>query len=182
MFEGRMGGEFGDTFGGVFRDFGRAWRWRGRSGFERGDIRLVMLALLQERPMHGYEVIRELERRFGGSYAPSPGTVYPTLQLLEDMGYVSALERDGKRVYSLTDAGGSHLQEHRQRVEEIWARVEGNNRRRYFEDADLRQEFAMFMTVLPMLMKRASPEQATRMRDVLARARREMEDIMRAEA
>jgi DNA-binding PadR family transcriptional regulator len=65
--------------------------------------------------MHGYDLIRELERRSGGAWRPSPGSIYPTLQLLEDEGLVTGQEQDGKRVYTITDAGRAELQERRER-------------------------------------------------------------------
>jgi DNA-binding PadR family transcriptional regulator len=83
-------------------------RGRGRHGrhrVRRGDVRSAVLALLDDRPMHGYEMIQELEERTGGRWRPSAGSIYPTLQLLEDEGLVSAEEVEGRKVYSLTDAG-----------------------------------------------------------------------------
>jgi DNA-binding PadR family transcriptional regulator len=71
----------------------------------RGEIRTHLLAALAEAPGHGYDVIQRLEERSGGAWRPSPGSVYPTLQLLEDEGLVRSTERDGKRVYELTDEG-----------------------------------------------------------------------------
>jgi DNA-binding PadR family transcriptional regulator len=71
----------------------------------RGDIRTALLSTLTEGPAHGYEIIGRLEEKSGGFWKPSPGSVYPTLQLFEDEGLVQSEERDGKRVYSLTDAG-----------------------------------------------------------------------------
>lgn len=71
----------------------------------RGDIRLAVLAVLAEEPRHGYDVIRALEERTGGAWRPSPGSVYPTLQFLEDEGLARSVETDGKRVYELTDEG-----------------------------------------------------------------------------
>ena len=71
----------------------------------RGDIRAAILALLSERPMHGYQVIQELEQRSHGHWHPSPGSVYPTLQQLEDEGLVRTIEEGGRRVFELTDAG-----------------------------------------------------------------------------
>ena len=71
----------------------------------RGDVRTAVLALLAEKPMHGYQIIREIEERSGGSWKPSPGSVYPTLQLLTDEGLITALESDGRKTYSLTEAG-----------------------------------------------------------------------------
>lgn len=71
----------------------------------RGDVRAAVLALLADKPMHGYQIIREIEDRSGGSWKPSPGSVYPTLQLLADEGLISAQESDGRKTYSLTEAG-----------------------------------------------------------------------------
>src|SRR5215218_10776255 len=78
---------------------------RGRHRVRRGDVRSAILALLDDKPMHGYEMIQELDERTGGRWRPSAGSIYPTLQLLEDEGLVSVEEIDGKRVFSLTDAG-----------------------------------------------------------------------------
>jgi DNA-binding PadR family transcriptional regulator len=78
---------------------------RGRHRDRRGDVRSAILALLDDRPMHGYEMIQELEERTGGRWRPSAGSIYPTLQLLEDEGLVTAEEVEGRKVYSLTDSG-----------------------------------------------------------------------------
>jgi len=83
--------------------WGFGGRGRGRRG--RGDVRAAILALLAERPMHGYEMIQELEARTGGVWRPSPGSVYPTLQLLEDEGLIVGEEAEGRRRFTLTDAG-----------------------------------------------------------------------------
>src|SRR5512139_2144047 len=113
-----------------------AWFWgghgRGRGGpfrrgrmFEQGDLKYVILRLLSEKPRHGYEIIKELEERFGGAYAPSAGTVYPTLSLLEDLGYASVTpEEGGKKVYSITPAGEKYLEENRGAVEDIFERIQ----------------------------------------------------------
>ena len=71
----------------------------------KGEVRSAVLALLAERPMHGYQIIREIEERSGGSWKPSAGSVYPTLQLLADEGSISAEESNGRKIYSLTEAG-----------------------------------------------------------------------------
>jgi DNA-binding PadR family transcriptional regulator len=80
-------------------------RGRGRHRVRRGDVRSAILALLDDRPMHGYEMIQELEERTGGRWTPSAGSIYPTLQLLEDEGLVKPEEVEGRKVYSLTEAG-----------------------------------------------------------------------------
>src|SRR3954454_4068329 len=71
----------------------------------RGDVRAAVLALLAEQPMHGYQIIHEIEERSGGSWKPSPGSVYPTLQLLADEGLIRAEESNGRKTFSLTEEG-----------------------------------------------------------------------------
>ncbi|MDY0910675.1 PadR family transcriptional regulator [Microbacterium sp. CFBP9034] len=75
----------------------------------RGDVRASVLAILAEQPMHGYQIIHEIEERSGGTWKPSPGSVYPTLQLLADEGLITAEEAGGKKTYSLTDAGRAEV-------------------------------------------------------------------------
>ncbi|MEU9559028.1 PadR family transcriptional regulator [Streptomyces fumanus] len=99
---GGPGGPFGTGFGGP-------WGGRGRGGprgrARRGDVRASILALLKDRPMHGYEMIQEIAERSGGAWKPSPGSVYPTLQLLEDEGLIASASEGGKKLFSLTEAG-----------------------------------------------------------------------------
>lgn len=82
-------------------------RFEKRSGTRvgRGEVRSAILALLAERPMHGYQIIGEIEERSSGSWKPSAGSIYPTLQLLADEGFISAEESNGRKIYSLTEAG-----------------------------------------------------------------------------
>ncbi|MFF3334979.1 PadR family transcriptional regulator [Streptomyces sp. NPDC002888] len=88
---------------------GGPWGGRGRGGprgrARRGDVRASILALLRDRPMHGYEMIQEIAERSGGAWKPSPGSVYPTLQLLEDEGLITSESEGGKKLFSLTEAG-----------------------------------------------------------------------------
>jgi DNA-binding PadR family transcriptional regulator len=92
--------------------------------FEQGDLKYVVLQLLAEKPRHGYEIIKELEERFGGAYSPSAGTVYPTLSLLEDLGYASVSpEEGGKKVYSITPEGTKYLEDNKSAVEDIFERI-----------------------------------------------------------
>jgi DNA-binding PadR family transcriptional regulator len=104
------GGQFGHhgrrgPWGAGMPPFGAGGPWGGGPRARRGDVRAGILALLAEQPMHGYQVIQELDERSDGMWRPSPGSVYPTLQLLEDEGLITAAEIEGKRVFSLTDAG-----------------------------------------------------------------------------
>jgi DNA-binding PadR family transcriptional regulator len=105
--------------------WGHRGRGRGQGRRGRGDVRAAILALLAERPMHGYEMIQELESRTGGVWRPSPGSVYPTLQLLEDEGLIAGEEGEGRRRFTLTDAGRAEAERQGQRApwEEVTAGV-----------------------------------------------------------
>jgi DNA-binding PadR family transcriptional regulator len=123
-------------FAGAFGFGPGAWggpggQWGGGTGggrgrmFGHGDLKFVVLNLLAEKPRHGYEIIKELEDRFGGAYSPSPGTVYPTLSLLEDLGYARAtLEEGNRKVFEITDEGRKYLEENRSVVDDIFGRVD----------------------------------------------------------
>ncbi len=114
--------------------FGRGpfHRWRERGGgmgrregrmFDSGELRLVILALVAEKPRYGYEIIKELGERVGGEYSPSPGVVYPTLTMLEEMGYASAgQDQAGRKLYTLTAEGEKTLAENKPQVDAIFER------------------------------------------------------------
>jgi DNA-binding PadR family transcriptional regulator len=91
--------------------------------FESGEMKFVILRLIREKPRHGYEVMKALEEKFRGHYTPSAGSVYPTLQLLEDEGFVRAVDTDGKKVYHITPEGEQYLDAHRDVLDEIFERV-----------------------------------------------------------
>jgi DNA-binding PadR family transcriptional regulator len=123
---GRWGfeGFMGDFWGPPGARGRGAWRARAGRVFEQGDLKYVILRLLAEKPRHGYEIIKELEERFGGAYAPSPGTVYPTLSMLEDLGYARAMPQEGgRKIYEITEAGRKHLEEHSATVDDIFERI-----------------------------------------------------------
>jgi DNA-binding PadR family transcriptional regulator len=93
--------------------------------FDQGHLKFVILRLLDEKPRHGYEIIKEIEDRFGGSYSPSPGTVYPTLTMLEDLGYARVTpEEGGKKIYEITDEGRAHLAENQPLIDDIFSKIE----------------------------------------------------------
>src|SRR5438477_2910180 len=115
---------FGGLFGGMAGSRGLGWHGF-RAGRKLGgdDLQLVILALLAEKPSHGYEIIKALEERSGGFYAPSPGMVYPALTYLEELGYAS-VEADGaKKLYRISDEGRAYLSEHRHVVDAILAQL-----------------------------------------------------------
>ena len=149
--------------------------------FEKGDLKYVILDLLAERPSHGYEVIQTLEEKSRGFYSPSPGSVYPTLQLLEDLGYVSVAQRDGKKIYTVTDEGRKFLEENRRSVEDIWGRVGGG------WDPEMAAEIHEIRHEVMGLGKRFGREmhggrldrdKLRRVREVISSSVREIEDIL----
>ena len=79
------------------------------SSFQKGDLKYILLDLIKDKPRHGYDIIRELEEQSYGFYKPSPGVIYPTLQMLEEMGYTSSAEQEGKKTYSITKEGLAFL-------------------------------------------------------------------------
>ncbi len=137
-FAGRGRG-FGFGPGGFFFDFGEGpGNWgggrRGRERkrmFEGGELRLALLKLIADQPRHGYELIKAIEEMTEGEYAPSPGIVYPTLTMLEDMGLiVESKSESTKKVYEATDEGRTHLEENSDEVEELIGRLEGHGQHR----------------------------------------------------
>lgn len=98
-------GNHGESMWQVMEQIRSSFEKRAGSRMGRGDVRAAVLALLAEQPMHGYQIIRQIEERSGGSWKPSAGSVYPTLQLLADEGLISAEESNGRKTYALTEAG-----------------------------------------------------------------------------
>jgi DNA-binding PadR family transcriptional regulator len=149
--------------------------------FEKGDLKYVVLELIAEKPRHGYEIIRALEERFGGLYTPSPGAVYPTLQLLEDLGHVTAQQHDGKRVYAITAEGRGFLAERDHVVRDIRSRVGA-----WFDPSFRGEVHAMMHELrdLARLLGRGArarqldADRLRRVREVLARARAELTAIL----
>ena len=158
-------------------------RWRGGRMFEQGDLRYVVLRLLEEKPRHGYEIIKTLEERFGGAYAPSPGTVYPTLQLLEDLGYARVVPGpDGKKVYEITDQGRAHLAENRETVDNIFDRIA--KLVGHFLDEPMAEVHSAFRHAGKAAYGRATddvsdPSALKKIAEILERAAREIEALPR---
>jgi len=152
--------------------------------FEQGDLKFVILQLLDEKPRHGYDVIKELEERSGGRYTPSPGTVYPTLTLLEDMGYASAVvEEGGKKVYSITDEGRKYLADNRSTVDDVFERLAQVGASIFGEQMRPAHEaMASFgKAYMHVTMHRtADPEYVTKVVDIVQRATKELESLVSA--
>lgn len=141
----------GDEVGrhGWGRGVGREGGGRRRM-FDSGELRLVLLKLIEESPRHGYDLIREIEARTGGAYAPSPGIVYPTLTLLDEMGLIAEERSDGARKrFAITAAGGTHLAEQAEAVAALFARLaEIGAMRARTDGAPIRRAMGNLRTVL----------------------------------
>ena len=148
---------------------------RGRHRVRRGDVRSAILALLDDRAMHGYEMITELEERTGGRWRPSAGSIYPTLQLLEDEGLVTAKEVDGRKVYSLTDSGKEAAPD---RSEKGRPWEEGDEDSPRFE---ARQELFRLIGAAKQLARTDDDEQLTKATEILKDARRKLYGILAEE-
>ena len=107
--------------------WGRRGLWHGgglRRMFDHGDLKLVVLALIAEQPRHGYEIIKEIEHRVGGAYAPSPGVIYPLLTMLEEMGLAQLSASEGaKKLYAITEQGQAELTSNKANVDALFARI-----------------------------------------------------------
>ncbi|NIE65912.1 PadR family transcriptional regulator [Burkholderia sp. Ax-1719] len=198
---GRRGGEghgdFGDRFGDGFgRGFGGPGGFGDGDGFGRGrkftseDLQLMLLALLAERPSHGYELIKALDSRSNGFYSPSPGMVYPALTYLEELGYVSVTLEGNRKRYELSDEGRAHLDDNRERADLILAKLTHFGRkmdlmRRAFAGEDpadgsgwTRELIEARRALKRALLRRtdASPEEQRRIAAILVRATQEIEN------
>jgi DNA-binding PadR family transcriptional regulator len=177
------GPQFWAGFGATDDPRARHGHRRRRQFFESGEMKYVILRLLEEKPRHGYEIMKALEERLGGWYSPSAGTVYPTLQLLEDQGYVRAVETDGRKVYHITPEGQAFLHEHREFTDDIFDRlrdVVGG-----FASGGMRELNAAFARLAGQAYRtawRLGPDHPAlaRMAEVVKRAAAEIDDIAQA--
>jgi DNA-binding PadR family transcriptional regulator len=173
------GGRFGrggppDWFGDMFGPPPRA---------ERGGVRYLVLDALNERARHGYEVIQAIEERSAKSYRPSPGVVYPTLQLLEELGHAQVTEQEGRKVYAITEAGKADLEAHRDEVREFYERFDEEGWERQMEDfGDLMRQVARLFKTFRRAARRGdmSPKVQASIREVLNEAVQKIEAILEA--
>jgi DNA-binding PadR family transcriptional regulator len=175
----------GDPEGPFGEDDAPAGAGWGKRFLGRGDLKYALLELLQERPMHGYEMMKALQERTGGMYTPSAGSVYPTLQMLEDRGFVTVSEVDGKKVYTITDDGRAFLAEGQQEER-------GDPRRRFWQASrEDWNEMAAIMSEMrglqPLLMHTVrcaviDPKKLKRLRKLVDKLRAELEEIAREPA
>jgi DNA-binding PadR family transcriptional regulator len=177
MMQGRHGGGgFDPRF---FKEFGFGPGGPGRGGWggrgpkaRRGDVRAALLLLLAEAPQNGYQLIQEIERRTDGFWKPSPGSVYPSLQQLEDEGLVRAQERDGRREYTLTDEGRAYVEGHAEELGDPFKAATGGIDEGVM---DLRQ---VMMQVAAAVMQVAASGHTDKAREILAETRRKLYKVL----
>ncbi|NEA37313.1 PadR family transcriptional regulator [Streptomyces sp. SID13031] len=153
--------------------------WGGPRGFRapkarRGDVRAAILAVLAEQPMNGYQIIQEVAERSGGVWKPSPGSIYPTLQQLEDEGLVTADAATGRRTFTLTDEGRSYVAEHADEVSAPWEAMSAPEE----DENGIKPILGQVATAMWQIMAAGSPEQQAKARDALITLRRSLYSIL----
>lgn len=169
---GPGGGDFG-SFGGGFGP-GRGPRGRGRKA-RRGDIRTAALLLLAEEPRNGYQIMQEVQERSEGVWSPSPGSVYPALQQLEDEGLIVTQEGEGRKAFAITEAGRQALAERGEGSPAPWEQMSDEVSPAAHQLGRLMREVAF---AFAQVMRTGSEEQMTRAREVLTKARRDLYTIL----
>jgi len=173
--------EFAWSFDDEGRGFGGRHGGGRRRMFDSDDLRLILLALLDEQPRHGYDLIREIEERTGGAYAPSPGVVYPSLTMLDEMGHIDEVKEEGARKrFEISEAGRAHLAEKREEVEILMARLAalGEHRARS-ERAPVRRAMASLHMALRQAIIDGDDALAHEIVDILDEATRKIERLER---
>ena len=145
--------------------------------FDSGALRLLVLGLIAEAPRHGYDIIRDLQDRFQGAYRPSPGSIYPILQTLAEVGLVASEEHGRQRLFAVTDEGRAYLAEQRAELDAINEQLE--EAARPIGASAIGEAIRDLRAALFDRMRKGalSPEQAAQLRAALDRARREIEEI-----
>jgi DNA-binding PadR family transcriptional regulator len=162
--------------GGFGRGFGEG---RGRM-FDAGDIKLVILRLLAEQPSYGYQLIKTMEQRLAGGYTPSPGVIYPTLTMLEEEGLASSTTENNKKIYSLTPEGTEFLESNKERIGELFERLEETGRG--FERGRSPEIMKAFMNLRSAVMARVSrestkPEQISKITEAINAAAKAIDEL-----
>jgi DNA-binding PadR family transcriptional regulator len=149
------------------------------SPFQKGELKYVILDLIKDKPSHGYEIIRRLEERSHGCYIPSPGAVYPTLQLLEEMGYIEVTHQNGKKVYTITDEGMKFLSKQEQFAEGIKQQMREHWSKK--NTTDMREtmvEIGRMGRLIGRHFRSTDAEKMSRIREVISRAYSDIESIL----
>ena len=173
-FRGR--GPFAGHFGEGERPF-----WRGRGGpgriFASADLRYLLLELIAEKPSHGYELIKAIEEKFGGAYSPSPGIIYPMLTLFEETGLATVTTEGTRKLYTITEEGKRELAENRSLLDAILSRLAGigSAGRPSERDPQIMRAIQNFRMALGMRQGDLTPEQRSRIVEIIDNAAREIE-------
>ncbi len=170
-----MPGAEGPGFGpGAGPAFGPPWM-RGARGpkVRRGDVRAAILGVLAEQPMNGYQIIQQIAERTSGAWKPSPGSIYPTLQQLEDEGLVAAEESGGRRSFALSDEGRSYVAEHADEIAAPWKAFDETD-----DGTDVRPLIGQVAAAVWQIMAVGTPEQQDRGREALVELRRKLYGIL----
>jgi DNA-binding PadR family transcriptional regulator len=146
--------------------------------FEKGDLKYVILNLLKDKPGHGYEIIRALEEQFQGFYTPSAGSVYPTLQMLEDMGYVRSSERDGKKTYTITEEGLKFLKEQKDVIDRIRETMKGWGPPHHEEFIAIMRDLRGLGHEIGRRARDLEPEKWKAIREIISRAIKDIEGVL----
>ncbi len=170
---GRRGEGRGVTGRGRDRHQHGGGRHRHGDRARRGDVRAALLLALEQSPMHGYQLIQEIDERSGGIWHPSPGAIYPALALLEDEGLITIAVDGGRKMASLTDAGRSYVEDNREALGDPFT-VQGPNPK-LREISELTRDL---MIATKVLARSADEEQLGRIRDLLAQTRRDFYRIL----
>ena len=139
--------------------------------FQRGDFKYIILHFLKDKSSYGYEIMRALQERFHSFYIPSPGSIYPTLQMLEEMGYVTSSEEEGKKVYTITDSGTKFLGEHKEFAKRMRNQIKDWCNPENVDDiSKTMHEFEKLAHLLRDNVRTADVDKLNRIRQVLSRA------------
>lgn len=175
-----FGPEFGPGFGRGFGPDAHFGRGRGRGGRgRRGDVRAAILLLLEEQPMHGYELILQIKLRSEDVWRPSPGSIYPALAQLEDEGLVVIEKVAGRKTAKLTEAGTAYVEANRNDLGDPWADVKGDVGA---QELDLRGLIGPLMGAVAQVASVGTPEQAGQAAEILTEARRALYRILAEDA
>ena len=164
-----FGRDFGPGFGGPGRTRGR------RRGGRGGDVRAAALLLLSEQPQHGYQLIQEIGERSNGAWTPSPGSIYPVLQQLEDEGLLSFERVDGRKTATLTPEGTAFVDEHRDELGTPWEAAKGDQHQ---EMRDFAHGLKGFINAWKQVATAGTPEQREKANAVVEDARKAMYTIL----
>lgn len=158
--------------------FGRGWRDEYRT--RKGDIKFILLELLSEHPSHGYDLIKDMETRYGGFRRLSPGSVYPTLQMLEEGGYLNSAQEGSKRVYTITDEGRQLLVERTQKEDSDspWDAFKSFMTGKPQEFIELRNVATQLANLVVQVARSGNVEQMNQVRELLEQVKREISAIL----